>query len=348
MINLRLWLRRLLLGTLVAAGLGIVGASWYFHAKSASPAQGSPTTESGVICFGYVDVKHGVRSLSPLRSGRVVEVVVEENASVPADAVLIRLDDRPARLRVDEARAALAAAQAQAAQARAIPQQQQARKAQLDAAIDSAAARLESARDIAKHKQNLFDQKLLSAEELGAAKGQVREAEGVLRAEKEKLAELVLHDPARSLEQAEAEVTLHTARLRLAEQIVEEHVVRAPAAGKVLRILVGPGDIAGPDAHQTALLFLPEGPRFVRAEVEQEFVAQVTVGQHARIEDETGNRIVSGSVLSISDWFTQRRTILQEPLQFNDARTLEVIIATEQGGPPLRIGQRVRVWIGSR
>ena len=35
-----------------------------------------------------------------------------------------------------------------------------------------------------------------------------------------------------------------------------------------------------------------------------------------------------------------------EPLQFNDVRTLECLIALNPGQPPLRIGQRVRVLIG--
>ena len=34
---------------------------------------------------------------------------------------------------------------------------------------------------------------------------------------------------------------------------------------------------------------------------------------------------------------------VQDPLQLNDVRTLECIIAVETGQPPLRIGQRVRV-----
>jgi hypothetical protein len=50
-------------------------------------------------------------------------------------------------------------------------------------------------------------------------------------------------------------------------------------------------------------------------------------------------------VIRVSDWYTHRRSILQEPFQLNDVRTLEWLIALDPGQQPLRIGQRVRVTI---
>jgi hypothetical protein len=52
-----------------------------------------------------------------------------------------------------------------------------------------------------------------------------------------------------------------------------------------------------------------------------------------------------GRVIRVSDWYTHRRSILQEPFQLNDVRTLECLIALDRGQQPLRIGQRVRVTI---
>ena len=49
----------------------------------------------------------------------------------------------------------------------------------------------------------------------------------------------------------------------------------------------------------------------------------------------------------ISDWYSQRRSVLLEPLQFNDVRTLECIISIDPGQPPLRIGQRVRIALNN-
>ena len=70
----------------------------------------------------------------------------------------------------------------------------------------------------------------------------------------------------------------------------------------------------------------------------------------ATIEDDTrAGTTWKGKVVHISDWFTQRRSILMEPLQVNDVRTLECLIELVEPHPqpPLRIGQRVRVRLGS-
>jgi hypothetical protein len=85
--------------------------------------------------------------------------------------------------------------------------------------------------------------------------------------------------------------------------------------------------------------------RIVRAEVEQEFANRVSVGQVAKIQDDgTGGGEWRGQVVRISDWFPQRRSVQMEPMQFNDVRTMEVVIRVEPGGKePLLIGQRVRV-----
>jgi hypothetical protein len=80
--------------------------------------------------------------------------------------------------------------------------------------------------------------------------------------------------------------------------------------------------------------------------VDQEFGYRVTPGQPAVIRDDsTAGPTWRGKVYRVSDWFTHRRSILQEPLQVNDVRTLECLIAVEPGQAPLRIGQRVLVTL---
>jgi len=95
------------------------------------------------------------------------------------------------------------------------------------------------------------------------------------------------------------------------------------------------------------LQFCPDSPRIIRAEVEQEFADGVAENQVAKIHDaSSGDLRWTGKVIRIGGWYTHRRSIIQEPLQFNDVRTLECIIAVDPKGPPLRIGQRVRVMLG--
>ena len=63
-----------------------------------------------------------------------------------------------------------------------------------------------------------------------------------------------------------------------------------------------------------ALIFAADEPRVIRAEVEQEFAAQVAAGQKVRIQDDINAKLTfTGKVSRVSDWFLQRRTVFQEP-----------------------------------
>jgi multidrug resistance efflux pump len=247
---------------------------------------------------------------------------------------------------VSEAEQDLKASRAQQVQARQGPGQHKAKVAQQQALIEVMQRRLSAAEHALTVKQKLRQDKFLSAEELSGAADLVDELRAAVRAEQEKLRELRLVDPQVAVARAEAEVAAKQARLEQAQQGLEECTLRAPSDGKVLRIQVNRGDVLGPQAKQPALLFLPEGPRVVRAEVEQEFAGRVAAGQKAVIVDDTRSADRwRGKVLRISDWYTHRRSVMQDPLQLNDVRTLECIIAVEPGQATLRLGQRVRVTI---
>jgi multidrug resistance efflux pump len=343
------WTRWLLAGAVLAAGLAAGGASLRNSSVGNEPAGGGSEEAEAVACFGHVDVEHGVTSLYPVQAGRVADVLVEENQRVEAGALLLRLEDSAARLRVKEAEADLAAARLQLVRSRKLPGQHEARLAQMQAGIEAAESRLSVARRLRDRQASLLTQDVASARDLAIATDQVKEAQALLRTEREKRAELQLHDPADEVRGAEAAVQGREARLGQAREILRECGLRAPSGGKVLRVLVGPGELLGGPTSQPVLLFCPDGPRFIRAEVEQEFARRVQVGQPATIRDESDDATVwRGRVSLLSDWFTQRRSVLREPLQGNDVRTLECRIVLEPGQPPLRIGQRVRVLIGTK
>src|SRR5262249_39765863 len=140
--------------------------------------------------------------------------------------------------------------------------------------------------------------------------------------------------------------SLKKEKLERAELALDECLLKAPADGTILRVLVRQGEVLAAQAKSPAIQFCPKGPLIIRAEVLQEWASKVEPGQFASIEDDThhGARW-TGKVISVSDWFTHRRSILPEPYQFNDVRTLECLVSIDAGGPPLRIGQRVRVTI---
>jgi multidrug resistance efflux pump len=302
-----------------------------------------------VICFGHVDVEDGVASLYPLVSGRVVDVPVKENKPVKAGAVLIRLDDTLAKLRLKEAEADLVAAREQFEQAQKLNEQQRLKVAQQKAAIASIEQKLAAARELRNRKRELLKNMQINPSDVRVAEALVKELEAVEEAENKKLQELNLNDPNAAIRRAQADVDARESRREQAQRGVEECELKAPSDGTVLRVLTHSGEVLGPQPRQPAVLFCPKSPRIVRAEVEQEFAGRVEVGQAASIQDDTTNSPTwRGKVIRISDWYTHRRSVLQEPFQFNDVRTLECIVALDVNQPPLRIGQRVRVTLGAQ
>jgi multidrug resistance efflux pump len=331
--------------TLIAS---TVGAIWV-HNRSHAELPTSVVSDSlkpALVCFGYVDGPAGVTSLAPLVAGRVTQVEVQENEPVKAGAVLIRLDDRLAQFRLGQVQASLLAAREQLAQARKLPQQQQIKRAEQRAVIDAVQHRIDGARTVLARKRRQAEKEVLSPTEVDAAESLVHELEALYQVETGKLRELELIDPDAGVRQAQADVDAKEAQLNEARTAAEEYTLKAPADGTVLRVLVGRGDVVGTPAKQPAVIFCAAGRRIVRAEVEQEFARGLAISQAASIRDDsTGEGNWAGHVIRISDWYTQRRSVMPEALQYNDARTLECIIELDAGQPVLRIGQRVRVTL---
>ena len=343
---------KLSLLALMVASVWATGAGRLVHSSDAPepPSDQSGSSSSAslncVVCFGYVDVEPGITSLYPLQPGRVEEVLVHETQEVHAGMVLLRLDRRLADGQRRQAQADLDAAQVRLEQARKLIRQQQIKEAEQQAVIDAVRSKLKASELLLARKNELRGS-LVHEKEYAAAQAQQEEVKAMLRGEEQKLEELKLNDPQEALRLAEADIRARQARLDLAQVSLDECDLKAPGDGTVLRLLAARGDTLSAQPRQPAILFCPKGPRIIRAEVEQEFAPRVAVGQAASIHDDnTATATWRGKVVRVSDWYTHRRSILLEPLQQNDVRTLECIIEVAPDQPLLRIGQRLRITLG--
>jgi multidrug resistance efflux pump len=352
----RRWLTFVWLLGVATLAVSMAGAGWMMR-SNAGPSPGSASDSGGptsalLHCIGHVDVKDGVTFPYPALPGRVVEVKVEEGQPVKAGDLLFRTDDRVPRRDVERAENAVKAARLATARAnndraehaRAVLAQKE--------AIEVARRDAEAAQIVARRKHELVEKKALVKEEAEAADVLVKKAEAAVRAEERKLdalearaANITLAERLAELDLADKTLVLDKAKLAL-----DECLVTAPADGTVLRLTVQKGDLLPPEPKSPPLVFCPTGPRLVRAEVEQEFAARVREGQVATIEDDTasgGGPKWTGKVTRLGDWMAHRRSILPDPAQFHDVRTLECLIALDPNQPPLRIGQRVRVALSN-
>jgi HlyD family secretion protein len=323
------------------------------RAQSPGNGHGSPGREPRkAVAIAYVDVREGVRNLYPTRQGLVTAIPVEEGVDVEKGAVLLQVDDRISRLQQKEAELAVKAAEEDLRQAQDGMRQHRLKVEAQEEVVKAARSKASQARiQAAKAKRvaKEFDKNLSTPgakDSLALADLAVEEAEAGVRARQKELELARAMSPAALVRKAGLNVRAKRDQLEKAKEDVEAHTLRAPSRGKVLRRLAHEGEALGASPKLPALIFCPSGERIVRAEVEQEFAGLVSVGQKATIEDDaTGGGKWRGKVQSVSDWYTHRRSILMEPLQFNDVRTLEVILKLEESKAPLRIGQRVRVML---
>jgi HlyD family secretion protein len=338
----------------VAIGAALVSAAVRFSRTTAAPSPSPPAAgegredHEGIVCFGTVDLELGVASLHPLQPGRLAEVLVAEGQQVAAGAILLRLEDEAARLRLAEAKAAVELAQLQRRQAGQQAELHSLRVAQQQAMRDAAHSRVQAARRVLAREEKLAKSAIITNSERSINEEKIREAEALERAEVQRLHELEAQDTQVEIDRAETELRAAEARRDQAMLALEECRLKAPRAGTVLRILVGPGDLVGDRPGQPAVLFAADGPQVIRAAVEQEFAGRVKEGAPALVRDEADpSASWHGRVGRVAGWYSQRRTILHDPSQLSDVRTLECLIVLDAGQPRLRLGQDVRVFIGS-
>ncbi|MFO0843422.1 MAG: HlyD family efflux transporter periplasmic adaptor subunit [Gemmataceae bacterium] len=339
-------LLRALIGLFATAAVMacLTGATGLFRGE---PPAADPPAPQGAECLGRVDIDGGVLDLAPVRAGRVAVLPVREGEAVPAGAVLLRLDEQAARLLVQQAEAARRAAEAQVALAEEAARLHPSQVAGQEALAKAARCRAAAAREAQRRQERLHGQNLISNEERDAARDEAKALEAVADAEAKRLDGLRDQNPTLRVQQARAEAARAEALVAEARHGLEQCVVRAPEAGRLLRRRCGVGEVVSPQA--AVLAFAPARPYIVRAEVEQELVHLVEVGRPAVVTDEMNpQRSWTGRVARVGDWYADSPAIPRRMARFTDLPTVECVIALDPGHPPLRLGQRMTVRLGDR
>jgi HlyD family secretion protein len=128
---------------------------------------------------------------------------------------------------------------------------------------------------------------------------------------------------------AEAEVRVAEAELTSARQEMETAVVRAPAAGHVLRLLAHAGELVGPNGIAE---LADTSHMAVVAEVYEADIARVHPGQRAVITSKLFPGPISGEVVSIDPQIEKQQPLSIEPGAPSDARIFKVRIRVPDSG----------------
>lgn len=297
-----------------------------------------------VVGFGHVDVEEGIAPLSVAAVGRIAEILVQEGEVVKAGQPLVRLESESASAQLEKADAAVAEALVRLAQAQRAPENHRILVARQKEAIAADRARLEGQSRQVERLAKLRENDAIPAENFLSARDKLEELEAALRADELSLEQLNLDDPAEPIELAQTALAAAKAQRVMAADELARRTLTAPTDGVVLRVLASKGQAVGPNSLSPALWFCPDRPRIVRCEIDQEFADRVAVGMAADLFDDRHAGVSwTGKVIRCADWIAARRSLLDEPFQKNDVRTLECIVGLDEGQAVPRIGQRLRV-----
>lgn len=266
--------------------------------------QAAAASPWAAIARGRIDIEGGTIRLAAQREGLISEVLVEEGAFVRKGDVLARLDTTAAELGVAMAQAELDVARSQ---------------------VPLVELRLKAARREYGRQARLARSNAVSQRERDQASDQVEALE-------------------RELVTAGLQVV--AAERRLANQVheIEARTIRAPLDGRIVRRSAKPGDGASTSTVTELFVLAPTAPRIVRAELDEQMVDAVRVGQEADIMFEyDSSRVFKGRVLRIGEVFGVSRN-RDDPNVMQDTRVVELVTSIEDGDA-LRIGQRVLVQV---
>lgn len=299
-----------------------------------------------VIGFGYVDIDGGAAPLSFPTMGVVEELLVGENDHVRAGQPLAVLRSVEAQAQIARVETAVEQARLRLAEARRVPPAHALQLQRQEQAIAGAAAKVAAHRRTIAKLEGLVESSTAAKESLLIAKDELRGSEAMHKAEQLALEQLRLVQPCETVRLAELGLAAAEAQCKLACEHLANHTLRAPQSGIVLRVLVVRGQTLGPNQTQPVLWFCPDQPRIVRCEINQRFARRIRQGVTARILDDVENTpLAQGKIQRCALWVSHRRSLLDEPFERNDVRTLECIVSVDLGGLPLRLGERVRVEI---
>lgn len=278
--------------------------------EPASPAPGeraessTPITPYVAMARGRIDVEGGIIQLAANQDGVIKKVLVEEGDRVIQGQVLAIQDTRGAKLRSRVAEAEVAEFKAE--------------------------------------EQMLRQQIMVAEREVRRLAPLV--ADGLaLQRDLDEATDQVKLRRTQLLKQGAA-IEAAAARKSVADYDTDLRTIRAPLDGQIVRRLARPGDGVSTLNVTTLFWFVPNVPKIVRAELEEQFVYAVSQGMHAEIVPESdASRSYPARLVRIGKVFGPKRSEMLDPKERADVRVVECILKLEGDTQDLLLGQRVIV-----
>jgi HlyD family secretion protein len=338
--------RKRIMTLIAAVAILIAGSASQFRAEELQPAEsGAAQTSWDAVAVGRVEPQSREIKITAPVPAQIADVQVKGNEKVFAGELLVRLDDAEALARV-------AAADAQVALHKRARNDQSTstvsadrRKAE-DAAADAERAVVDGRATLDKVMADWRDGRAPRTD-LDAARAALSRAQDRLKEQQDALAKLKNAPETPLPTRVEGELNVARAEWTLAQAALEKTRIRAPIDGTVLQIDARKGELAVPSLEPAMLVLGDVSALRVRAEVEEQYLGRLRVGQHVKIRAAAfRGREFAGTVSSIASMVGQGRISSRGTRKFNDVDVLEVLVDLPDSGP-LVVGEQVDVYFSS-
>ena len=290
----------LIIGGIVAAvllAIGLaVGIPWYIE------SQHWATTDDA-----FIDTH--AQLVAPRVSGRVNEVLVDDNQMVKAGDTLVVIDPSDYKAMLDQASAAVLQAQAQLAQSKAQLTVTKANAEQAKAQVEVAQTDFDNAETNLKRYQNLSDQ-AVSRQTLTNAEATAKSAQASLQSSQKQAsaAEAQVGYVDSQIQAAEAGIKSAQAQLEQARLQLDYTTVKAMVDGRITRKQVSPGNYA---TTGTQIMAIVPQDVWVTANYKETELGEMRVGQSVEISvDALPDHKFQGKVDSIQSGTGARFSLL--------------------------------------
>lgn len=295
----------------LAIAVGVLGLCWFLYAEIIGSR--TVSTDNAYVAGDNAQV-------TPLTSGRVIEVAVIDTQPVKKGQLLMRLDDEDQRLALAQAEASLAYAQrryeqtvkqgsaqgaAAAASESAIPEMQ--------ARLASAQADLDRAQTDYRRRAALVADGAVSADEVTDARNKVQTAQAAVnqmqasikQARSQAVSARRNEEATRALVtgttvDSAPEILLAKSRLAQAQLDLSRTVIRAPVDGVVAQRTVQVGQKI--ENGQVAMTIVPTDRLYVDANFKEDQLGKVRPGQPATLKSDFygGDVVYHGKVIGFA------------------------------------------------
>ena len=228
------------LASIAVVAVAIAIGGWAIHRSAVAPSTDDASIDA--------DVVHVAASVG----GRIVELPIEENSQVAEGDVLFKIDPVPYQLTVSQAEADLAIAQATLETQRRVLSTQRSAVAVATDQTRRAETNLALANRTTERLRPLEQKGYVPTQQLDQAEALARDAATSLQQAREQQAAALRAVDTEAA--AEATVRARVAALAIARRALDDTVVRATIAGRVVGLSVLPGEVVIPSQSLFTLI----------------------------------------------------------------------------------------------